>query len=121
MNTERWQRIATTFESLDLLAKSNHNLSSFLYNPNPKTNLEGYYWVIALLTTALIFTVIILMALRQFNRQLRQQVIATQQAKQEYQHERDQLDAILSNIAEASLPWTATKSLCRQIKQQKHF
>jgi diguanylate cyclase (GGDEF)-like protein/PAS domain S-box-containing protein len=109
MNPDRWQKIATVFYDLDLATNPHQNLDAFLYEPHPQINLQGYYWLVALLLAALSLVLIIALIFRRYNRQLTEQVGATQKAQQKLQRERDQLDAVLNNIADGVITMDANK------------
>jgi diguanylate cyclase (GGDEF)-like protein/PAS domain S-box-containing protein len=114
MNPSRWQNIATSFRNLNLITAEPKNLTAFIYDPHPEVDLKGYYWTIIILLIALSLTVLMMLTLRHLNAQLRQQMSATQTARQQYQYERDQLNAILANIADGVITLDTTKTI-RQV------
>lgn len=116
MNPDRWLKIAQVFHDLDLATNPNQSLTSFLYDPHPATDLKAYYWIIATLLAALSLAILITLALRRLNTQLEKQVTATQQAQQKFQHERDQLNAVLNNIADGVITMDVNKVI-KQVNQ----
>lgn len=82
MNLGRWQHIANTYRSFNMVPKD-FSLDGFIYDPNPKPNLAWIYWLLGGATIITIAAVGWLLPLMRLNRQLRHEIAERQKVEED--------------------------------------
>ena len=80
MSQGRWKHVVEVYKSLGKI-KSDIDLGTFIYNPNPSINLKPYYWMLSGLALLLTVMFVFLLQTRKYNASLRTEIGVRKEAE----------------------------------------